>query len=356
MRFGYWMPVFGGWLRNVPDEPEASWEVTKRLTLRSEETGWDLTLIAELNLNDIKGIEAPAMDAWSTAAALAAVTSRIELMVAVRPNFHHPALFAKSAANIDRISGGRLSLNVVSSWWADEAIQYGLEFDEHDDRYARTSEWLRVVEGLWTQDRFTLDGARYRVKDAICSPKPAAKPIVYAGGESDTAKSMIAAQCDAYVMHGDPVSAIAPKISDMRARRDATGGQPMRFGMAAYAIVRDSDAEAKRELSRITQIPDQPPKGFANFDQWLSGTKLEREIKLQEYSVSNRGLRPNLVGTPEQLRERIEEYEAAGLDLLLLQMSPQEEEMDRFAEQVIAPMKGRRTILPQLPLIIGSAT
>jgi FMNH2-dependent dimethyl sulfone monooxygenase len=74
--------------------------------------GWDLSLIAELNLNDIKGIEEPALDAWSTAAALAAVTSSLELMVAVRPNFHQPALFAKQAANIDNISGGRLALNV----------------------------------------------------------------------------------------------------------------------------------------------------------------------------------------------------------------------------------------------------
>jgi FMNH2-dependent dimethyl sulfone monooxygenase len=91
------MPVFGGWLRNIPDEGmEASWDYVRRLTQRSEETGWDLTLIAELNLNDIKGVEEPALDAWSTAAALAAVTSSIELMVAVRPNFHHPALFAKA--------------------------------------------------------------------------------------------------------------------------------------------------------------------------------------------------------------------------------------------------------------------
>ena len=96
---------------------------------------------------------------------------------------------------------------------------------------------------------------------------------------------------------------------------------------------------AEFALERITTVTDLPA-GYANFDQWLSGTQLERELKIQEYSVSNRGLRPNLVGTPEQLRERIAEYEAAGLDLLLLQMSPQAEEMDRFAEQVIAPMKG----------------
>jgi FMNH2-dependent dimethyl sulfone monooxygenase len=336
------MPVFGGWLRNIPDEGmEASWDYVKRLTQRSEQTGWDLTLIAELNLNDIKGVEEPALDAWSTAAALAAVTERIELMVAVRPNFHHPALFAKQAANIDNISGGRLALNVVSSWWADEAVQYGLQFDEHDDRYARTREWLTVVDGLWTEPRFSFEGGRYHLTDAICAPKPVSspRPTIYAGGESDAAKTMIATQCDAYVMHGDPVAAIAPKIADMRERRAKVAGPPMQFGMAAYAIVRDSEAEAKRELERITALPPQPPKGFDNFDQWLSGTKLERELKLQEYSVSNRGLRPNLVGTPEQLQERISEYEAGGLDLLLLQMSPQAEEMDRFADQVIAPMK-----------------
>jgi FMNH2-dependent dimethyl sulfone monooxygenase len=335
MRYGYWMPVFGGWLRNVPDEGmAASWNYVKALTQRSEQLGYDLSLIAELNLNDIKGVEQPALDAWSTAAALAAVTDSIELMVAVRPNFHHPALFAKAAANIDRISNGRLALNVVSSWWADEAKQYGLQFDQHDDRYARTEEWLTVVDGLWSEERFSFAGKFYQTEDAICSPKPAKRPTVYAGGESDKAKAMIAAQCDAYVMHGDPVEAIAPKIADMAARREAAGGAPMQYGMAAYAIVRDSEAEAKRELERITTVSDLPA-GYDNFDQWLSGTQLERELKIQEYSVSNRGLRPNLVGTPEQLKERIAEYEAAGLDLLLLQMSPQAEEMERFAVQVM---------------------
>jgi dimethylsulfone monooxygenase len=350
MRFGYWMPVFGGWLRNIPNEGmEASWDYVRRLTQRSEETGWDLTLIAELNLNDIKGVDQPALDAWSTTAALAAVTRSIELMVAVRPNFHQPALFAKAAANIDNISGGRLALNVVSSWWADEATQYGLQFDQHDDRYARTAEWLQVVDGLWTRDRFTFDGERYQLKDAICEPKPIGKPrpTIYAGGESEAAKTMITTFCDAYVMHGDPVDAIRPKIADMEGRRAQMGAPRMQYGMAAFAIVRDSEAEAKRELERVTQMPPTPPKGFDNFDQWLSGTQLERELKLQEYSVSNRGLRPNLVGTPEQIQERIAEYEAVGLDLLLLQMSPQAEEMDRFGAQVIQPMRARSPELVQ---------
>ena len=140
MRYGYWAPVFGGWLRNIADEGmEASWDYMSRLVTRSEQIGYDLTLIAELNLNDIKGTSKPALDAWSTAAALAAVTDTLELMVAVRPNFHQPALFAKQAANIDNIAGGRLALNVVSSWWQEEATSYGLQFDQHDDQIGRAS-------------------------------------------------------------------------------------------------------------------------------------------------------------------------------------------------------------------------
>jgi FMNH2-dependent dimethyl sulfone monooxygenase len=335
MRYGFWTPVFGGWLRNIPDEHmAATWDYTKKLCQRAEKIGYDLTLVAELNLNDIKGTDQPALDAWSTAAALAAVTDTLELMVAVRPNFHHPALLAKQAANIDNISNGRLALNVVSSWWAEEATSYGLQFDQHDDRYGRTSEWLDVVDGLWREPKFNHDGQRYQLKDAICEPKPVRKPVVYAGGESEAAKTLIANQCDAYVMHGDTVEVIAEKIADMRARRAATGKPPMAFGMAAYAIVRDTEEEAREEVARITTLDPNAP-GFGNYDQWLSGTQLEREMKIAEYSVSNRGLRPNLIGTAEQIRERIAAYEAAGLDLLLLQMSPQYEEMERFAEKVI---------------------
>ncbi len=95
MRYGFWTPVFGGWLRNVPDEGmAATWDYTKRLCLRAEQIGYDLTLVAELNLNDIKGTTSRRWTPGSTAAALAAVTEKLELMVAVRPNFHHPALLA----------------------------------------------------------------------------------------------------------------------------------------------------------------------------------------------------------------------------------------------------------------------
>ena len=339
MRYGYWLPVFGGWLRNVPDEGmDASWEYASRLARRSEQIGYDLTLIAELFLNDIKGIAAPSLDAWSTAAALAAVTERLELMVAVRPTFHSPAILAKRAASIDRIANGRLALNVVSSWWADEARRYGVQFDEHDDRYARTAEWLEVLDGAWRERSYSFKGKYYSVSETILEPKPARspRPTIYAGGESETAKRLIAKRCDAYVMHGDPAEAVGARILDMRRRRCAAGATlpPLQYGMAAYVIVRNSDREAQLERARITNVSPGSP-GYGNYEDWIANTRLERQVSLEDYSVSNRGLRAGLVGTAEQVAERIRTLEAVGVDLLLLQCSPQYEEMERFAEEVM---------------------
>jgi FMNH2-dependent dimethyl sulfone monooxygenase len=347
MRYGYWLPVFGGWLRNVEQEGmTATWDYVSKLARRSEEIGYDITLIAELLLNDIKGINAPSLDAWSTAAALAAVTERLELMVAVRPSFHPPAILAKQAANIDQISNGRLALNVVSAWWKDEARRYGAAFDEHDDRYARTTEWLDVVDGAWREPSFSYHGRFYNHDDIVLEPKPISRPgrrrpTIYAGGESETAKNTIARQCDAYVMHGDPPERIAPKIADMRRRREqaseALGVElpPLQFGVAGYAIVRDNERETRAEIDRITNVSEGSP-GYANYRDWISNTKLEQQVSLQDYSVSNRGLRAGLTGTPEQVAERVVEFADAGVDLLLLQCSPQLEEMERFAGEVIA--------------------
>jgi FMNH2-dependent dimethyl sulfone monooxygenase len=160
------------------------------------------------------------------------------------------------------------------------------------------------------------------------------RPTLYAGGESETAKNLITTKCDAYLMHGDPPEIVGKKIADMRTRREAAGLPPMTFGVAGYAIVRDSEAEVQKEIARITDV-QQSARGYANYQQWITGSNLEQKISLEDYSVSNRGLRSGLVGTPEQVSERLQAFAAVGVDLVLLQSSPQLEEMERFAAQVI---------------------
>lgn len=343
MRFGYWLPIFGGWLRNVADEGmEPSFAYASRLARRSEVLGYDLTLIAELFLNDIKGPEAPCLEAWTTAAALAAVTETLELMVAVRPAFHPPGIFAKRAANVDRIANGRLSLNVVSAWWSDEARRFGVAFDRHDDRYARTAEWLTVVDGAFRQTPFDFRGTYYEVEGLVVEPKPvrSPRPTIYAGGESEAAKRLIATSCDGYVMHGDEPDRVRAKVDEMEARRRDARLPRMAYGVAGYSLVRRDANELARELARITDVRAGSP-GYQNYQDWLANTQLEQRVSLEDYSVSNRGLRAGLVGSPWQVQDQVLAFERAGVDLLLLQCSPQLEEMERFAEEVIAPLRAR---------------
>ncbi len=336
MRFGYWMPIFGGWLRNVRDEGMSiGWPYLRDLAAESEQHGFELSLIAELNLNDIKGHRAPSLDCWTVAPAIAAVTQRLELMLAVRPNYHSPALTAKALSTLDVIAPGRLSLNVVSSWWKDEAAQYGAPFDVHDARYARTEEWLEVVARLLREDTVTHNGPLYQLEGAILEPKPARLPQVYMGGESPKAKDVIAARADAYVMHGDAPEVIAAKVADLSSRRASAGRPPLMFGVSGYVICRDTEAEAQAELDRILDVRASP-EAYASYQDFVEGSQLESRVSVEEYSVSNRGLRSGLIGTPDQIIERLRAYEQAGVGLMLLQFSPQREEMARFGKSVIS--------------------
>jgi FMNH2-dependent dimethyl sulfone monooxygenase len=303
--------------------------------VESEQHGFELTLIAELNLNDIKGHRAPSLDCWTLAPAVAAVTQRLELMLAVRPNYHSPSLTAKALSTLDTIAPGRLSLNVVSSWWKDEAAQYGAPFDVHDARYARTQEWLGIVSRLLREDAVTHQGPRYQLEGTVLEPKPARPPAVYMGGESPKAKEVIAAQADAYVMHGDAPEVIAGKVADLSARRARAGRPPLAFGVSGYVICRDTEAEARAELERILNVRSSP-EAYASYRDFVAGSQLESQVSLEEYSVSNRGLRSGLIGTPGQIIERLRDYERAGVGLMLLQFSPQREEMARFGAQVIS--------------------
>ena len=332
MKFGYWTPVYGGFLRNIEDEGmEASWDYVKSVSQLADRLGYNITLVPELYLNDRKGIEAPSLEAWSLASAIAAVTTDLNIMTAVRPGFHLPTVIAKTAATLADISGDRFSLNVVSAWWAEEARQYGGLFASHDQRYVQSSEFVRILKGLWSETPYSQKGEFYTVDNTILSPKPRTPPLIYAGGESEDARDAISSFADAYVMHGGTPEEIAPKVADLNARRQRQHGADFReFGMAAYVIIRDTEAEAQRELERITRVDPNSP-GFASFEEFRANSNLDVELSLKEYSVGTRGLRPGLVGTPEQVADRLRQFETAGVSLVLIQSSPLHEELERIA-------------------------
>lgn len=342
---GYWTPVYGGFLRNVTDEGRmaATWDYIREVSVRADRLGFHTTLVPELYLNDRKGVDAPSLEAWSLSASILAVTERLRVMTAVRPGFHLPAVLAKTVSTLDQIAPGRVALNVVAAWWAEEARQFGGQFTTHDERYVQAEEFVTVLNGLWEHTPYTFAGSHYSLDGTIVEPKPSSHPVVFAGGESEAGRESIAGFADAYVMHGGTLDEVRANVSDMNARSERLHGRPIaEFGMPAYVIVRDTEAEARRELDRITTVdPDSP--GYASFEEFQRNSKLSLELTRREYSVGTRGLRPNLVGTAEQVAERIHEYAEAGITLLLIQASPLDEELERIAEQVF-PLVPQRTL------------
>lgn len=336
MNFGYWTPVFGSWLRNVDDDTtECSWQYIKDLTLKAENLGYSLTLVPELYLNDIKGEKAPALDAWAIANALASITEKIEILAALRPQYHQVALTAKQIATISEICNGRFSINMVSAWWQEEARQYGINFDGHDDRYGLTKEYTDVLRGFWSKGAFNHKGKYFHFENSYNEPKPPEMPLVYAGGESEIGRNAITQFADKYLMHGGTIDEVREKIKDMKERKQKAGLKPFSgFGMAVYIILRDSEEEAKKELERITNI-----KNYADYENsyknFTGNSDLDIAISKQEYSVSNRGLRPNLVGTAEQIAQKIKAYEEAGLDLLIIQCANMKEELQKIANELM---------------------
>ncbi len=334
VRFGYWTPIFGGWLRNVDDEQTpVSFAHIAEIARAAEEGGFDLTLIPELNLNDIKGVEAPSLDAWAVTAGLAVVTSRLELLAAVAPASHNPFHTAKQAATIDEISGGRFTLNVVSAWWAEEAKQYDGLFSAHDDRYARTIEWVEVLRGLWTQTPFAYEGEYYRTEGTYLEPKPRVIPRLTPGRERSGPHR------DHAVRRRLP----HPRRHGRRARDE--GGRhatPARRGRrhavrgVRHGRVRDRARHRGRGTGR-----DRPHHRRARGSgvRLVPGLREQVEARHpgrpQGVLVSNRGLRPNLVGTPDQVAERIVAFANVGVSTLLLQFSPHLPELQRFAAEVI---------------------
>ncbi len=331
MRIGFWPPVYGNWL--MSDDPglsNSSYAYTEAATLLAERLGFDTLLLAEHFVNPL-GPELDQLDAWSTAAALAARTERIEILAAVKPGLRSPGVIAKMGANIDRISRGRFAINLVSAWWPPEYEMLGADALTHDDRYARAQEYISIIKGLWTQDRFSFEGVYYHVRQATLAPKPhrSPHPTIYAGGESDAGKDLAASIADVYLLNGRPLEELAPIIVDMTGRA-AVRGRTLRYGTAAFVICRETEEAARAELARLAalkrgRVIGGDPRTVMH--QKKADDKLRVGI--------NGGTDAGLVGTPAQIAETLRRMAAEGIETFLLQFHPTLEELERFGTEVI---------------------
>ncbi|WP_206614103.1 FMNH2-dependent alkanesulfonate monooxygenase [Paenirhodobacter populi] len=303
---------------------------------------------------------ASCQDPWVTAASLISQTSRIKLLVALRTSIMGPTASARQAATLDQALGGRLLLNVVPGGDATELAADGV-FLSHDERYEAADEFLTVWRSILSSDQpYSFAGKHLKVENARNFFPPVQRPYppLYFGGSSPAAHALAAKHVDAYLTWGEPPEAVAEKIADVRARA-AEQGRTVRFGVRLHVIARETEAEAWAEADRlISHLTDADiaaaQANYARMDSVgqarmaaLHGGQRDRLIVGPNLwagvGLVRGGAGTALVGNPEQIAERLREYQALGVDTFVLSGYPHLEESIRFAELVF-PLLGKQPV------------
>ena len=360
IKFAYWVPNVSGGLvtSNIAQRTDWSFDYNKRLALTAEAAGFDYAL-AQARFFASYGADKQ-LEAVTTATALAAVTSRLNIIAAVHPGLWHPAVIANVIATANYISQGRVSLNVVSGWFKDEYTGFGAEWLEHDERYVRSEEFIRVLKGMWTQERFSFSGKYYQISDVPMEPKPFSKPhpTIFQGGTSLAAREMGARVSDVVFMNGGTVEQIGEFIQDVKRRAAAYGREDqIRFAMNAFVISRDTEEEAQATLREIVaQANVEAVKGFGEAVKEAGQATRDRQgmwanSSFEDLVQYNDGFKPRLIGTPAQIAERIQQYEAVGVDILLTGFLHFIEEVERFGWQVRPLVRALPSLRPEAELV-----
>jgi alkanesulfonate monooxygenase len=300
-------------------------------------------------------------DAWVMTAGLSQVTERFKFLVAFRPGLMSPTLAAQMAATYQRISGGRLLLNVVTG--GDDAEQ--LRFGDHlgkDARYRRAGEFLHVVRALWSGDPVTFSGEFIDVRGAQIIPAPV-WPQIYLGGSSQGAIEVAAASADVYLTWGEPPGAVAEKLDRVREQAKAAGRE-LRFGIRLHVITRDTAAEAWAQAQRLLDGLDPAAIRRAQEIQRASQSEGQRRMTaLHGGRTDDLEISPNLwagvglvrggagtalVGSHQEVADRIAEYHGLGIDEFILSGYPHLEEAYQVGEGVM-PVLRARGLLTQFP-------
>ncbi|MFD0004105.1 LLM class flavin-dependent oxidoreductase [Streptomyces sp. NPDC127178] len=294
-------------------------------------------------------------DAWLTTAMVSQHTERLKFLVAFRPGFVSPTLAAQMAATFQRQSGGRLLLNVVTGGENHEQRAYG-DFLDKDDRYRRTGEFLQIVRELWEGKTVDLVGEHLQVEDARLARVPDPVPEVYFGGSSPIAGEIAARHVDVYLTWGEPPAAVAEKIAWIRALAEKEG-RSVRFGIRLHVITRDTAEQAWAEAGRLLAGFDTETVRAVQAGLARSESEGQRRM-LALHGGSSDGLEiyPNLwagiglvrggagtalVGSHDEVAERIAEYHRLGIDEFVLSGYPHLEEAYAFGEGVLPRLEAQ---------------
>jgi alkanesulfonate monooxygenase len=303
-------------------------------------------------------------DAWVTTAALTQVTERLKFLVAFRPGLVSPTLAAQMAASFQRVSRGRLALNVVVGGDEDEQRRFG-DFLSKEDRYARADDFLAIVRGAWAGDGFDHAGEHISVVDARVPDAPA-WPKIYFGGSSAPALEVAARHADVYLTWGEPPAQVAEKLDRVRARADAAGRR-LAFGIRLHVIARETSEEAWAAADKLLSGMDPAAIELAQANlRQTSSEGQKRMLALHDGSTDGLEIYPNLwagvglvrggagtalVGSYEQVADRIAEYHDLGLDEFILSGYPHLEEAYHVGEGVRPILRSRGLLAGEQPAL-----
>lgn len=280
------------------------------------------------------GVESGQLDPLTVISAMAMKTEKIHMLAAVLPGFIHPVTLAKIGATIDVISNGRFHINLVSGWFKAEQEAFGIEWIHHADRYRRSAEYLQVVKGLWTEDQFSFDGEFYNIERGTLSPKPIQKPYpaIYQGGNSEESQRMAAKHSDVYFTNGAPEEELTEQINKVRAFSNEEN-RTLQYAVAAYVIARETEEEALAEYEHILAHADE-----AAIAQFKSAKETKGMWKnattISDFVANNEGFRVGLIGSYEQVAQKLRQLEDIGIDKVLLAFRYPLQELPTFFEHV----------------------
>lgn len=322
MKFAYWNTNLGGVLFSaIPQSAEAHPAAQLEVARRAEAAGFDYTLVAARFISTTGGI--PDMyDALASSALVAASTSRLNVIAALHPGLWHPAMIAKFAASMAIATGGRFHVNIISGWFKDEFIRLGEKWLEHDERYRRSEEFVTVLRGLLSGERFSYAGDFYRVSDLTFHPTPTQRVEIFQGGNSVAAREFAARQTDWYFMNGDTIEGVAQQIAEVRRLSQPLGRSP-RFAINAFVILRDSEGEAADVLEQIlAQANVDAVEAFRSHALGAGPSTKDRIGMWANSSFANLvqpndGFKTGLIGTRDHILSRIRALEALGVELIL---------------------------------------
>lgn len=274
--------------------------------------------------------------------ALLAATERLKVIAAILPGPWNPALAAKQLATIDQLTNGRVAINLVSGWFKGEFHGIGEPWLDHDERYRRSEEFIRALKGIWTQDNFSFAGDFYRFRNYTLKPKPLQQPHpeIFQGGSSRAARDMAARVSDWYFTNGNTPEGIRAQVEDLRAKA-AANGHAIKVGVNAFVIARDTEAEARAVLDEIiAKANPEAVQAFGHEARNAGAASPEGEGNWAKSSFEdlvqyNDGFKTNLIGTPEQIAERIVALKAVGVDLVLAGFLHFQEEVEYFGKRVL---------------------